>query len=374
MADFDEKVSVEWPRHLIIGLLVFWSFSNVSLAEQKVRAVIASQWTCKLEHELHQIFSDKLTYHSSADEIAVAYAAILKHKPDKVVPQVESRRLISRTDWKTARYSYRKAPWNFYGENTIQEYFNALEYVDHHTENLPINDDLLKQIHGIATETMMFSGYEERRIRLLFSEGKITEVEMKQQLKVLHQGYSAEVNQKYLGDHQMLRGQFRKDPIDEIPIWGPHYDMTSTRYFSADEVEALKKNPYMTGTELVEKTPGKFYGKAHYSKLNKVEQWTKDVIQETNEKLHHAKTGDDVIRIVTEMEHQLISIHPFIDGNGRSVRLLGDLILKRHGLPPSLHPNENDLFTPIEQAVALKKAAMVDYVNEWHSYLKGSRK
>lgn len=39
--------------------------------------------------------------------------------------------------------------------------------------------------------------------------------------------------------------------------------------------------------------------------------------------------------------HQLAAIHPFIDGNGRTARLVMNLILLRHGFPPSVIRKEN---------------------------------
>jgi len=38
----------------------------------------------------------------------------------------------------------------------------------------------------------------------------------------------------------------------------------------------------------------------------------------------------------TRAHFRLVDIHPFIDGNGRTARLLMNLLLMRHGYPPAI--------------------------------------
>lgn len=46
--------------------------------------------------------------------------------------------------------------------------------------------------------------------------------------------------------------------------------------------------------------------------------------------------GEHPVKIAADAHYKLVSIHPWIDGNGRTSRLLMDLILIQHGYPPAI--------------------------------------
>ena len=46
--------------------------------------------------------------------------------------------------------------------------------------------------------------------------------------------------------------------------------------------------------------------------------------------------GRHPVEVAAEAHYQLVTIHPFVDGNGRTARLLMNLILMQYGFPPAL--------------------------------------
>lgn len=50
--------------------------------------------------------------------------------------------------------------------------------------------------------------------------------------------------------------------------------------------------------------------------------------------------GEHPVKIASDAHYKLVSIHPWIDGNGRTSRLLMNLILIQHGYPPAIIKKE----------------------------------
>lgn len=70
------------------------------------------------------------------------------------------------------------------------------------------------------------------------------------------------------------------------------------------------------------------------------------------------------IDLAAEAHHRLVMIHPFVDGNGRTARLVMNLILMRHGYPPAviLRSHRRQYFRLLSQADAGKPAPLVNFV------------
>ncbi|MFN8445167.1 MAG: Fic family protein [Caldilineaceae bacterium] len=54
----------------------------------------------------------------------------------------------------------------------------------------------------------------------------------------------------------------------------------------------------------------------------------------------HSDLGQHPILIAADAHYKFVSIHPFVDGNGRTARLLINLLLMQTGYPPALIRNE----------------------------------
>ncbi|OGH05276.1 MAG: cell filamentation protein Fic [Candidatus Levybacteria bacterium RBG_16_35_11] len=55
----------------------------------------------------------------------------------------------------------------------------------------------------------------------------------------------------------------------------------------------------------------------------------------------HGKNNDHPVKIAADAHIKLVSIHPFLDGNGRTARLLMNLLLMQKGYPPALVRKED---------------------------------
>jgi len=65
-----------------------------------------------------------------------------------------------------------------------------------------------------------------------------------------------------------------------------------------------------------------------------------------------ASSQDHPVQVAADAHLKLVSIHPFIDGNGRTARLLMNLLLMQQGFPPALIRKEDraDYIQSIETA------------------------
>lgn len=65
-----------------------------------------------------------------------------------------------------------------------------------------------------------------------------------------------------------------------------------------------------------------------------------------------ADHAEHIATIAAEAHYRLVSIHPFVDGNGRTARLLMNLLLVQEGYPPAIISNSwrDDYLTSLETA------------------------
>lgn len=70
------------------------------------------------------------------------------------------------------------------------------------------------------------------------------------------------------------------------------------------------------------------------------------------------------VELAAQAHHRLVAIHPFIDGNGRTARLIMNLILMRAGYPPTviLRTNRQHYYRVLAQADAGKAEPLVNFV------------
>ncbi len=77
-----------------------------------------------------------------------------------------------------------------------------------------------------------------------------------------------------------------------------------------------------------------------------------ELFDELIEWIHLNPDGLDMVSLATLFHHRFVWIHPFFDGNGRTVRLAMNLLLLRNGYPPAiiLHADRKKYFDALNQA------------------------
>jgi Fic family protein len=63
--------------------------------------------------------------------------------------------------------------------------------------------------------------------------------------------------------------------------------------------------------------------------MNRLTSWVRE-----REAHLSGSDADYVVALACDLHYALVHVHPFVDGNGRTARLLDSLILNRHGFPP----------------------------------------
>lgn len=74
-------------------------------------------------------------------------------------------------------------------------------------------------------------------------------------------------------------------------------------------------------------------GARYFPNYQKVPALMKDFCKEINEKIASAKTFQEKCEAAFEAHFKFVSIHPFVDGNGRTSRLLMIYVLRKFNLP-----------------------------------------
>jgi hypothetical protein len=108
------------------------------------------------------------------------------------------------------------------------------------------------------------------------------------------------------------------------------------RAFTPEEVRLIEANPYLThvhpGTVPLEKNIGMVSYRltgptAIREELGKLSDWYNNA---------RRLPGRDPYRVAAELQQRFVSIHPFMNGNGHTSRLLMNWALEREGLAPSI--------------------------------------
>ncbi|EQC49901.1 Fic/DOC family protein [Bacteriovorax sp. BSW11_IV] len=283
----------------------------------------------------------------------------LTRKNAEIDPKIEIRRLINEEDWAKAQITMPDTPELYYGEDSAEDFLNAVKYVKDLPHSTNISIDLLKNIHAIATKSHFFRGYEQRRIKLAYTKGDISFQEASAYLEGVDQGrpYSRM-------SHEKLSGKFRTDKEDDFFHTGDHFLPEGERYFTVDDMDKYNTNPYFYEEieSRVELSKNQFKTEFHYVYSSDVENEVQNLFEQAIPFLDSAASDEEYIRLVNKLELSLMSIHPFLDGNGRAIRLFADFLYQKRDLPPVLRPKEYDFTMSLEEIYEYTIKNMNDYL------------
>lgn len=89
-----------------------------------------------------------------------------------------------------------------------------------------------------------------------------------------------------------------------------------------------------------------------------------DLITEWGDWLYGSGLARHPVERAALAQHRLVAIHPFLDGNGRTARLVMNLLLMRDGYPPTiiLRINRRQYYHVLAQADQGREAPLVNFV------------
>jgi Fic family protein len=82
-------------------------------------------------------------------------------------------------------------------------------------------------------------------------------------------------------------------------------------------------------------------GLTYFPNFDKVERLTTDLVKNITDRMSNKLSSEEQINLSFDAHFNLVSIHPFYDGNGRTSRLLMNYIQAFYGLPFAIVLNES---------------------------------
>lgn len=218
-----------------------------------------------------------------------------------------------------------KRNFELYGIENYKSFVQAREFLNRIPEGtLKITPDLIKQVHRRSAHHLKTElGPIQKMLSFMFVEPGV---------------YKKRTN----------RG--------EDPLFNP---------LTEDQYNALIANPYTRFVELPfpVSRKNKRRGYIVYGEKNNVEKDIQDLCDWTNLQLAKVKSGElDAVNLAAEFQWRYVSIHPMVDGNGRTSMLLANRILEEADLPPIMMTmSEYDIYFPPQIWAQKIKQSVFDF-------------
>ena len=207
-------------KHIFLFLLLFSVIAKASPLDC-LKAQLSSE-----THFARAAFSE-INSSTPLESLSGIYTYLREVTDNKLIKNLEAKRLINPEDWKKASDQLKENAWRTYGNQTINDWFKGREFVLSLPKDRPIDNGLLKEIHKIVSENHKFHGFEGRRLLERFRRGEISKQELDALVK-----RAFEKNEELAGTpHSSLRGIFRHEPIDQITHRGSSFKEERLKVF-----------------------------------------------------------------------------------------------------------------------------------------------
>jgi Fic family protein len=158
-------------------------------------------------------------------------------------------------------------------------------------------------------------------------------------------------------DHRDLVGKFRSEPLDNDLTQGRPLLMRGES-LSSEGLSELQKSAIVR----VRNESGQIF--LEYPPTERVRGLVEAELVLLRQALKGNDTAQSKFQTITRVYRNLMLIHPFLNGNGRAIRLFMDAAYLRIGLPPPVHTFENEFTMSHAEIQSRTLLGMADFLRE----------
>ncbi len=234
-------------------------------------------------------------------------------------------------------------------KNKISKLLKSISAKKIQLDNLrPLSNEQLKNIKQIYDVDLTYNSNAIEGSTLTYSETKL----------ILNEGLT--IGGKKMNEHlEVINHKDALDFIESISHMNSNEitlkDIKDIHYLILKAISTVDAGKYIVKQVGVRKSDGSIYSFTEPLKVNDAMNNFITWLQENKENL-------DPILLAVQVHYRFVTIHPFIDGNGRTARLLMNLILIQNGYPPAVIRVSNR----VEYIQAIEKAQNENALDNFH--------
>jgi len=215
----------------------------------------------------------------------------------------------------------------------------------------PLSNEQLKNIKSIYDVDLTYNSNAIEGSTLTYSETKL----------ILNEGLT--IGGKKMNEHlEVINHKDALDFIESISHMNSNEitlkDIKDIHYLILKAISTVDAGKYRVKQVGVRKSDGTIYNFTEPLKVN-------DAMNDFISWLQDNKEDLDPITLSAQVHYRFVTIHPFIDGNGRTARLLMNLILIQNGYPPAIIKVSNR----VEYIQAIEKAQNENVLDDFYEVI-----